>query len=35
LRGCGVPDEFIAQIASLFIKPIQFYSCFISYSSKD
>jgi len=35
LRGCGVPDEFIAQIAPLFIKPIQFYSCFISYSSKD
>jgi len=35
LRGCGVPDEFIAQIAPLFIKPIQFYSCFISYSSKN
>jgi hypothetical protein len=35
LRGCGVPDEFIAQITPLFVQPIQFYSCFISYSSKD
>jgi uncharacterized protein YjbI with pentapeptide repeats len=35
LRGCGVPDEFIVQIAPLFTKPIQFYSCFISYSSKN
>ncbi|HLG15638.1 MAG TPA: toll/interleukin-1 receptor domain-containing protein [Blastocatellia bacterium] len=37
LRGCGVPDDFITFIPSLFSaeKAIQFYSCFISYSSKD
>jgi len=35
LRGAGVPDDFITQIASLVEKAIQFYSCFISYSSKD
>jgi uncharacterized protein YjbI with pentapeptide repeats len=37
LRGCGVPEVFIAQIPALVaaIQPIQFYSCFISYSSKD
>jgi hypothetical protein len=37
LRGCGVPEEFITQIPSLVaaMQPIQFYSCFISYSSKD
>jgi TIR domain-containing protein/pentapeptide repeat protein len=37
LRGCGVPEEFIVQIPALVsgVQPIQFYSCFISYSSKD
>ena len=37
LRGCGVPESFIVQMRSLIIstEPIQFYSCFISYSSKD
>jgi uncharacterized protein YjbI with pentapeptide repeats len=35
LRGCGVPDEFITYMHSLTAHPIQFYSCFISYSSKD
>jgi uncharacterized protein YjbI with pentapeptide repeats len=35
LRGCGVPDEFIAFAKSLVSSPIQFYSCFISYSTKD
>jgi uncharacterized protein YjbI with pentapeptide repeats len=35
LRGCGVPDEFIAYIGSMVGRPIQFYSCFISYSTKD
>lgn len=37
LRGCGVPDSFIAIIRSLVgaTEPIQFNSCFISYSSKD
>ncbi len=37
LRACGVPDDFIAYIPSLFAgeKAIQFYSCFISYSSRN
>lgn len=37
LRGCGVPDELIAYLPSLISArhAIQFYSCFISYSSKD
>ena len=35
LRGCGVPDEFITYMRSLTVRPIEFYSCFISYSSKD
>ena len=35
LRGAGVPDEFITYMRSLVARPIEFYSCFISYSSKD
>ncbi len=35
LRGCGVPDEFIAYIGSMVGRPIEYYSCFISYSTKD
>jgi hypothetical protein len=35
LRGCGVPDEFITYMRSLTTQPLQFYSCFISYSHKD
>lgn len=37
LRGCGVPDDFIAYFQLHFGKQqaIQFYSCFISYSTKD
>jgi uncharacterized protein YjbI with pentapeptide repeats len=37
LRGCGVPDPVIAYLPSLIgaMSPIQFYSCFISYSTKD
>ena len=35
LRGCGLSDTFIQQIPSLFAEPIQLYSCFISYSTKD
>jgi hypothetical protein len=35
LRGCGVPDSFIAYVASLTAEAIQYYSCFISYSTKD
>lgn len=36
LRGCGVPENFITYMPSL-VTPgaIQFYSCFISYSTKD
>jgi hypothetical protein len=37
LRGCGVPEPFIANMKALVasMDPIQFYSCFISYSTKD
>src|SRR5271157_2103626 len=35
LRGCGVPDGFIAYIGSMVGRPIEFYSCFISYSTRD
>jgi hypothetical protein len=35
LRGCGVPDQFITYARSLEAHSIQFYSCFISHSSKD
>jgi hypothetical protein len=35
LRGCGLPDSLIDYLPSLFNQPIQFYSCFISYSTKD
>lgn len=35
LRGAGVPDNFITYARSLTNEPIDFYSCFISYSSKD
>jgi TIR domain-containing protein/pentapeptide repeat protein len=35
LRGAGVPDDFITYIKSLVGRPFEYYSCFISYSSKD
>jgi hypothetical protein len=37
LRGCGVPEQFIAFIPSLVgaVEPFQYHSCFISYSTKD
>ena len=35
LRGAGLDDTFVAYIRSLVGKPIEYYSCFISYSSKD
>src|SRR5262249_34466216 len=37
LRNAGVPDPFIVHMKALVgaMSPIQFYSCFISYSSKD
>jgi uncharacterized protein YjbI with pentapeptide repeats len=35
LRGCGLPDTLIEYLPSLRGDAIRFYSCFISYSSKD
>lgn len=35
LRRAGVPDNFIGYIHSLGGKVFEYYSCFISYSSKD
>jgi hypothetical protein len=37
LRGCGVPEVLIEYLPTLIgaMQPIQFYSCFISYSGKD
>jgi hypothetical protein len=35
LRGCGVPENFITFHKSLVNNPIEFYSCFISYSHAD
>lgn len=34
-RGAGVPDAFIKYAQSLVGSAIEFYSCFISYSTKD
>jgi uncharacterized protein YjbI with pentapeptide repeats len=35
LRGCGLPDVLIEYLPSIFNPAIDFYSCFISYSTKD
>jgi uncharacterized protein YjbI with pentapeptide repeats len=35
LRGVGLPDTLIDYLPSLLGQSIQFYSCFISYASKD
>jgi hypothetical protein len=37
LRGAGLPEAFITQIPALIasVNPIQFHSCFISYSHQD
>jgi uncharacterized protein YjbI with pentapeptide repeats len=35
LRGTGVPDEWIDSWRATMMYPIQYHSCFISYSSKD
>jgi uncharacterized protein YjbI with pentapeptide repeats len=35
LRGCGAPEKFITYMKSLTMVPLDFYSCFISYSHKD
>lgn len=35
LQGTGAPDEWIDFYRSAVMKPIQYHSCFISYSNKD
>ncbi len=35
LRDAGVPESLIAYMKSLVVEPIDYYSCFISYSTKD
>jgi len=35
LRGAGVPENFVEYMGSLTGKALEFYSCFISYSTKD
>jgi hypothetical protein len=35
LWRAGVPEAFITYMRSLVVNPIEYYSCFISYSSKD
>lgn len=37
LRGIGIPEPFVTNMKALIgaMDPIQFYSCFISYSNKD
>lgn len=35
LKDAGVPDTFITYMHSLTVRPIEYYSCFISYASKD
>ncbi len=35
LNDAGVPPAFVEYARSLAVDPVQFYSCFISYSTKD
>jgi uncharacterized protein YjbI with pentapeptide repeats len=35
LRGCGVPERFISYVHQLVGKPVEFHSCFLSYSTED
>jgi hypothetical protein len=35
LRGVGLPDSLITYAHSLVRMPIQFYSCFISFATRD
>jgi hypothetical protein len=35
LRGVGLPDKLIDYLPSLLDQAIQYYSCFVSYSSRD
>ncbi len=34
-KGAGVPDSFISYARSLIGRPLDYYTCFISYSSQD
>jgi hypothetical protein len=35
LHGCGVPESFVTYAKSLVGSAVEFYSCFISYSTSD
>ena len=35
LRGAGIPEVFLTFLPSLVEKPLEFYSCFVSYSHAD
>jgi hypothetical protein len=35
LRGCGVPETLINYLPSLIGRPLEFFSCFISYTEAD
>jgi hypothetical protein len=35
MRGCGLPETVIEYLPSLLMGPVQFYSVFISYSTRD
>jgi len=35
LRGCGVPEILIQYLPSLVREPLQFYTCFISFTEAD
>ena len=35
LRGCGLSETLIDYLPALLLQPIQFYSCFISFSTTD
>jgi TIR domain/Pentapeptide repeats (8 copies) len=35
VRGTGAPDTFIEYMRALTAKPIDYYTCFLSYSSRD
>jgi uncharacterized protein YjbI with pentapeptide repeats len=35
LRGAGLPEPFILYVRSLVARPVEFFSCFISYAAED
>lgn len=35
LQGAGIPEPFLEVLKALINRPIEYYTCFISYSSKD